>query len=398
MDRPRLWTKDFIIITAVNLFFSLNFYLLMVFIPVYAMDSFQASTGEAGLAASVFVLGGILPRLFFGRWIEVIGRKRTLCIGLAAGLAVTLSYFVTNSLTSLIVIRLLHGAAFGIATTGAVTIAANIIPVERRGEGLAYHMSLSSTLSAAVGPLLSMILIQRGNFDLIFWVCTVFVGLSLVGALIAAVPEIKLTREQTAEVKGFSISRFFEAAAIPISIICGLIYLSYSSVLTFLSPYSEEINMTGIASFFFVILSVAILVSRPFVGRLFDVKGENIVMYPAILIFGAGALALSQTYHSFTLALAAILIGLGLGTIQSSCQTIVIKVVPPHHTGLATSTFLLFIDIAVGTGPVIFGFVVPLAGYRGAYTGVAIMALVCLFLYYFLHGRKVSAASGVKEK
>ena len=72
------------------------------------------------------------------------------------------------------------------------------------------------------------------------------------------------------------------------------------------------------------------------------------VMYPAILIFGVGALVLSQTHHGFTLVVASILIGLGLGTLQSSCQTIAVKVVPSQRTGLATSTFLMFIGCCSG--------------------------------------------------
>lgn len=253
---------------------------------------------------------------------------------------------------------------------------------------MGYFISLSATLSAAAGPFLGMFLSQSGNFNIVFLVCTVFAALGLASALFLSVPETRLSKEQYQEIKDFKISRFFETRAIPISIICALIYVSYSSVLTFLSPYSKEINLTGIASFFFVILAITILISRPFTGRLFDVKGENMVMYPAILIFGVGALVLSQTHHGFTLVVASILIGLGLGTLQSSCQTIAVKVVPSQRTGLATSTFLMFIDVAVGTGPIIFGFMVPLTGYRGAYVGAAIMALVCLFLYYLLHGRR----------
>lgn len=130
MEKPRLWTKDFLLITAANLFYALNFFLLMVTIPVYTIDTFQSSTGEAGLAASIFVIGGILPRLFAGRWIERIGRKKTLYAGLISGMLITLLYFAVNSIAILLVIRFLHGATFGVVTTATNTIAANIIPGE----------------------------------------------------------------------------------------------------------------------------------------------------------------------------------------------------------------------------------------------------------------------------
>jgi MFS family permease len=266
-----------------------------------------------------------------------------------------------------------HGAAFGIALPVAISIAANIIPVERRGEGMAYYLSLGGALGAATGPFLGMFIIQHGSYNIIFMVCTIFAVLSLVIAFILSIPEVKLTAEQLNETKELKFSRLFAIKAIPISIVGAVIYFCYSSVVTFLSAYSREINLIEIASFFFVFSSIAILISRPFVGRLFDSKGENIVMYPAILIFMIGLIILSQIHHGVTLMLSGVLIGIGLGNINSSGNTIAIKVVPPHQTGLAVSTFLTSMDMGLGIGPFILGLFVPLAGYRGVYLGAAIV-------------------------
>lgn len=387
MGKPKLWTNKFIIITFINLSICLTYLLLMVIIPIYAIESFNSSPGAAGLAASIFIIGAILPRLLFGKWIERIGRKKTLYSGLILGLGMTLLYFAANSYLPLLIIRFFHGAAFGIATTATTTIAASIIPKERRGEGMAYFISLGITLSTAIGPFLGLFIIQHGSYNTIYLVCSIFAVLSLVNMFILSIPEIQLTDEQLRETKEFKLNGFFETKAIPIAIVSGVIYFCYSSVLTFLSAYSKEINLMDIASFFFVIVSVAILISRPFVGRLFDSKGENFVMYPAILILMMGLIILSQTHHGYTLLLAGALIGLGTGTIFSSCQTIVVKVVSPHRIGLATSTLFLFVDGALGIGPIAFGLFVPLAGYRGVYLGAAILVLICLFLYHLLHGK-----------
>jgi len=44
----KLWTKDFLIISLVNLFLTLIFFLLMVTIGVHAVSAYGASTSEAG--------------------------------------------------------------------------------------------------------------------------------------------------------------------------------------------------------------------------------------------------------------------------------------------------------------------------------------------------------------
>ena len=56
--------------------------------------------------------------------------------------------------------------------------------------------------------------------------------------------------------------------------------------------------------------------------------------------------------------------------------------------GLATSTFFSFIDGGVGFGPFLLGFTIPVIGFRGMYLSMAIVVFACVFLYYFLHGRK----------
>jgi len=190
--------------------------------------------------------------------------------------------------------------------------------------------------------------------------------------------------------QGFKLSNLIEYKAVPISIIALLIYVCYSSIVSFLTVYSKEIHLVDAASFFFIVYAIVILASRPTVGRMFDKKGENVIMYPAILIFAIGMFLFSQSYYSAVLLLAAALIGLGLGAIQSSTQAIAVKVTPQHRMGLANSTYFMLANVGMGIGPLLVGFLIPFTGYRGMYTAVAIIALACIFLYFLLHGKKAA--------
>ena len=387
MNKSQLWTKDFLTGTFTNFFLVLNYYLLVVIMTVYAMDNFSSSPSEAGLASSIFIIGALVARLICGRWIERVGRRRMLVTGTILNLAMTSLYFGVNNIWFLFVIRFLHGAAFGIASTAIGTIVTNLIPRDRRGEGIGYYM-LSLTLASAIGPFLGMFIIQHGSFRLILLICTISAVLSFANAFFLSVAEVKLTNKQLEEMKGFRWSNFFEYKAIPISIVCAIIYFCYSSVLSFLTPYAKEIHLVDAASFFFLVYSVAIFVSRPFTGRLFDSKGENITMYPAFLVFVIGMALLSQTHHGVALLLAGVFLGFGMGVIQSCGLAIAVKVTPQQRLGLVNSTFYIFVDVGVGIGPVILGGFIPFTGYRGIYIGVTIVAFVCIFLYYLLHGRK----------
>jgi MFS family permease len=389
MKPTNLWTKDFTIVTFVNFFVSLTFYLLMVVMSVYAMDSFNSSPSAAGLAASIYVIGASIARFFTGSWIERIGRKKMLYLGLVVNVILTLFYFGISSIWALYLIRFIHGAAFGISSTALGTIVANIIPKERSGEGIGYY-GLSVTLATAIGPFIGMLISHSGSYRLIFAACTLSTTISLVTALFLTVPEIKLTQKQLEDLKGFKLVNFFEVKVIPISIVCAVLYLCYSSVLSFLTPYSKEINLVESASFFFIVYAVVIFISRPLTGRLFDAKGENVIMYPAILILMIGMVFLSQTHQGATLLLAAAFLGLGFGAVQSGGQAITVIITEPHRLGLANSTFFICVDFMVGIGPLLFGLFIPYSGYRGMYMGIAIVAFISLFLYYFLHGKKAT--------
>jgi|GEM_PF-5345137 len=187
---------------------------------------------------------------------------------------------------------------------------------------------------------------------------------------------------------GIRLSNIFELPVIPIAIISLIAFMSYSSIVSFLAVYAQEINLVDAASFFFIIYALVVMISRPIIGRLFDARGENKIMYPAIIIFAAGMFLFSHSHVGYELLIAAVLIGIGFGAIQSSTMAIAVKITPSHRLGFANSTYFTFSDIGMGTGPLLVGFIIPFIGYQSMYTVVAVIILACLFFYYFLHGRR----------
>jgi MFS family permease len=389
-SRTRLWTKDFVIVSSINFFITLIFYLLMVTLAIYAVNELDASTSEAGLISGIFIIGTLIGRLFIGRFIDSIGRKKTLFIGLIFFTLTTILYFVDLGIGFLLVNRLIHGMAMGMASTATGTIVAQIIPPTRKGEGIGYY-SMSATLATAIGPFIGLFMAQHTSFQIIFSFCLALGVISLITAFFLYVPALKVTAKVT-ESKGFKLSNFIEPKALPISIITLLLAFCYSSVLSFISFYAIEIDLVNTASFFFVVYAVAVLISRPFSGPLMDRKGSNFIMYPAFIIFGVGLLLLSMTTNSFTLLAAGFLIGLGFGNMQSSSQAIAVKLTPPHRMGMATSTFFIMLDAGLGFGPYILGFIIPVTGYSTLYVILGVVVILTSVLYYFLHGKKERTA------
>jgi len=362
----------------------------MIIISGYAIDKFNSSLSEAGLSASIFVIGSLAGRLFCGKWLELIGYKQTLYVGVILGFVMTFAYFCSNSISLLLIVRFMHGAGFGIITTTTASIVTLIVPQERSGEGIGYY-GLSQILSTALGPFIGMFLGHHGSYDTIFIVCTVISAGCLLIAPFISLPISAFSNDQLNEMNTLKFGNFFEMKVFPISLIIMLTFIGYSSVISFIAVYSQKIDLVNAAGFFFVIYAAIILISRPFTGRLFDVKGENSIMYPGIILFTVGMVLFSQAYRGYMLLFAAVLIGIGVGTIQPSTQAIAVKLVPRHRIGLANSTYFALADIGMGIGPIISGYLIRFTDYRGMYMVISIIGAFCLPLYFLVHGKSNGA-------
>ena len=134
----KLWTKDFIFITIVNFLMYLIHYTLIVTITEFTIDKYHASESMGGLAAGIFIIGMLFGRLVSGRIIDSLQPKKVLLGGIIFSIITVALYFAINSIAILMLVRLLHGLAFGFASTATGTISSRIIPEERKGEGIGY--------------------------------------------------------------------------------------------------------------------------------------------------------------------------------------------------------------------------------------------------------------------
>lgn len=382
----QLWTRDFVLAAGVNFFLALVFYLLMTSMALYAADRFGAADSAAGLAASMFVIGATAARLLAGRLVDVAGRKRVLLVAIGVFVLASASYFAAGSLPLLLGVRFVHGAAFGTASTAAIAIAQSLIPQRRRAEGTGFF-TLSTTLATAVGPFVALLLVDGPGYDALFAAAVVAAGLGMVVALILRVPEPVPDAQLPSVPRRFRLGQILEPSVLPLAAFMLVIGAGYSGVLTFLNAFAQGLDLTAGASAFFLAYAAVIFASRFVVGRLQDVRGDNVVVYPAIASFTAGLLVLASARTVGALVVAGALVGLGFGTLMAAGQAIVVSLVPPHRVGVAVSTYFFVVDTGVGLGPVLLGLLVQGTGHRTMYVVLAGVVALTAGLYHLVHGR-----------
>lgn len=393
-----LWTRNFILISSINFQLVLTFYLLVIVIVGFSVAELGATTAQAGLISGLFIIGTLIGRFLVGKFLEKFGQKITLIVGLVGFLIFSAFYFIHLDIGILLIVRFMHGFMMGVASTVLGTAIAQIIPAQRRGEGIGYY-SLSSTLGTAIGPFLAIWMMLRFDYDVIFIVSSVIALSCVCIGLMINMPKNIVSKASTStlafeqdvpKAKPSWISNFIEPKAVPISIVILIASICYSGVLSFINFYAKEINLVEAATVFFLMYAIAILFSRPFTGPLLDRKGENIIMYPAFIIMAMGLFLLSQANTSWILLFSAGLLGLGYGNIQSVCQTLAVKSASLERMGFATSTYFIFLDAGLGFGPYFIGIALDYISYTSLYLYSAVAACVCLLIYYVLHGSMAS--------
>lgn len=385
-SKPTLWTKDFIILSLVNFFLIFVYLLLNATIALYALEEFDATTGQAGLTAGIFIIGALAGRLLAGGIIAKIQYKRLMMTGLVFFTLTILLYLADFGLSFFIFSRFLNGAALGVATTVIGTLVVLALPSAKRGEGIGYF-AVSTAMATGLGPFVGLYMAQHTDFKMIFILCLLVGIMSTAIGFFVHVPNTEQA-EVEREGKGFRLSNFIEPKALPISFIVLLMTFCFSSVLSYINLYAIELDLVSTASFFFIVYTVSVLVSRPFTGRLMDRIGPDYIMYPAFMVFGAGMVLLGTANSAAALLIAAALIGIGFGNISSISQTIAVSAAAPHRMGLATATFFIFFDIGNGFGPSLLGLVIPITGYPAMYMGLGGAVIATAFLYYVLYGKK----------
>lgn len=392
-----LWTGAFLLDTAINLLVFLIYYLLIVIIAVVAKDNLQATASQAGLAVGVFIIGTVFSRLLAGRFIGKLGCRKMLYLGLAIYFISTAAYLYTPSLMALYAVRFINGFAYGITSTATSTIIASIIPKSRRGEGINYY-GLSTSLAAAIGPFLGILLLDAFSFQFVILFCVVLLILCILGSFIMKFEEPDLTPALQADKTDIGIKEYIETRMNSISLTSVLVGLAYSGVIGFMAAYTRDINLADAGKYFFVVYAVIITITRPLLGIVFDRKGENWVMYPCFVCLAFGIYLLSVASNTWTILLSAIFVGLGYGTFMSNGQAVSVKIVPVHRIGVATSTYFIALDVGLGFGPYILGAVKEAVGYTYMFQGTVVIALIALAVYFFLYGRFVGTAKDLSLK
>ena len=373
----RIFTRDFFLIFLALLFTALVMYALMSTVTEYATSMGTTAT-IAGLVSGIYIFGGLCSRIYSGNALARIGWKRTALIFMSIHFSACLLYFIVNNVELLLVVRFIHGIGFGASANAIVTIASEILPKNRFGEAFGYFM-LGTTIAVGLGPYIGGALYDIFGSNGSFLAASLFSLIALIAMILIKVDEPDhdiISNEYT------GLEKVFEYKAIPVSLFTALTSLGYVSILSFYRLYASEVNLTDAFSWFFIIYSIVLIVSRPIAGKIQDKHGDMIICVTGIIAQTVGLFLIAVVPSTLTVIVCAVCAALGFGTLNSACTTIVTRNASEARRPYAVSTFFIFCDATMGFGPALLGSF-AVAGYAPVYFISSIITLLALPICVF---------------
>lgn len=232
-----------------------------------------------GVAVAAYSVTNLLFNIVGGIMLDRSGRRRLLLLGLIFAALAMLLYTAVSNVTSLVLVRLIHGAAGGILVPAVFTMIADLAPAGGGGRAMGRAGALIGAV-AIFAPAMAGIVRQAAGFNLVFYISG---ALLAIGAALAAfgLPETRRRRESAPEnqqretgqvtVKRFAVPRGTQAAY------WGIFTLMFAmgSLTTFLPEMAESLgHRAGTSGMLFTIfgLVAALLMISP-LAQLVDRRG-----------------------------------------------------------------------------------------------------------------------------
>jgi predicted MFS family arabinose efflux permease len=355
-----------------------SYCLTLASLPAYAVAG-GASASTAGVVTAVLLGVTIAVQAVVPVLTARFGQARVLALGLVALGAPSPLYAVDDGLAWLSALSAVRGVGFAVLTVLGATLAAQVAPVERRGEAIGIY-----GLAIAVPNLLAVpagvALVLGGHAGWLAWLAaSPLLGLLLVPALVRAMP--------APEVRGTAGSgRIAARAALAPSVVLLVVTFAGGGLVTFLPIERPDGALATVALLLFGITGA---ISRWRAGLLADRLGSRMLMPVALGLaaLGIGMVALGLlTVDPWVFAGAAVF-GAGFGAVQNLTLLAAFARAGEGGATAASAMWNASFDAGTAAGALGLGIVAVWMGLAGTYVLVGVLLAAFLPLALAATGR-----------
>jgi MFS family permease len=353
-----------------------------------AMSGFIIHIGgdtiDAGFQTALFISMAIVIRFCFAPFVDRIGAKRLMMLGIAAFCVPTPAFLLCDSLWQIMVLRCVQAIGLAAYMPSSSTLTTLVSAPDQIGRNVGI-LRISALTSLLFGPSLCFPLIDRFGYDVFFIVMTL---IAVVGCLVL-VPvrfsEPCMRQDEPFDVSWQASDKSALHRTVPLLAIQFLVALAYSSVFVFGQLMMELRFPDSNSGLFFSAISVGGIFAGIVLGKLLDTCGIRLANSLALLACVIGFTLLGTGLSLIPLVVSAFLCGLGYYGCSITTVSALGKTIAASKRGFAVSMQQNSLDSGLASGSLLFG-VVPVIGEGSKSVFMCVALVLCTVLVLWIIG------------
>jgi MFS family permease len=352
-------------------------------LPIY-LEQLGSSGRQIGILVGAIGVASLACRPFVGGILFRYSEKTVILVGAALSVFTFLAFTLFHHFWPLLIVRFVQGASLACVDTAIFVFIVSALPPACRGQGISYLM-LAPSLSTAIAPALSVFIVSRYSFTILFLAC---VGLSVCTLLCAWMLKGRENKRPESNDPDWNTTLFDRNVVAPA--VTGFVqYFVWGGIIAFLPLYAIQRGVTN-PGFFFSASAIMIVMGRALGGRILHAFSQERLISTFTLtgIVVLVMLCFAKTLFGF------IVVGLLWGAGASFLIPVSMAYALDYagsSSGPAVGTLRAISDLGLALGPIVMGMILPFTGYRGMFLCLAFVYLINLAYFHLFVLKKRDA-------
>lgn len=369
----KIWNRKFILLFITNLLMMATFYASVPILPIYCQQ-IGITGSKIGIVLTAMSVTTVLFRPFAGYLLDNFNRYHVFMLCLALFCLPFLGFVAFPFFGALVVIRLYMGVVYSVCGSATTTLAGDVLPPSKVGQGV-NRFALTISLGMAAGPFIGIQVQNHLSSKASFLVLFALTVTALICVSFCRIQYPKVER------KRFVLADAFYKPALPFMFNMMFIMIPFGAVIAYSSIFAQEKGLSEVIPFFYIFLVAGMLLSKFSTQKMIDAGKHKVLVVVSLIVlfFTMGSyFFLKTTIHLFA---AGFLLGLGYGILQPLFQSFVTGTTPAPKRGAANATYLLSYDIGIGIGSFVMGLFQESLGLSIGFAATAMAYIVGGIIY-----------------
>jgi MFS family permease len=347
-----IWTRAFALLCLAEFLGYAQHFALQPSLPLY-ITHLGGSPFVVGLVIAAFGVTSVISRPIIGYWVDRWSETGVMALGMAAQALSILLCFMPFS-AAVIFSNALRGIGWSSMAAAGYTLLATAAPKERRGEASGYFGGIQSS-ATILFPAVALWIIDAppGGFYAVFFFAIALVssGATAAWALSRVTPRRPRPSEVSAEPWWREILNVVDR------------HILSAALLLFVVLYARQLGVEHFA-WYYVAVGITSACARPLLGRFSDKLGAGRSLIIAFVLETVALLTMPFATNLGGLVICGALWFSGAAIGGARIMALAIEQAPAERRGRAMASFSTAFPLSNGTGALINGIIVDMAGFH----------------------------------